>query len=809
MAEALAVIPGVTFGFQQPIQMRFNELMTGVRQDVAIKIYGEDLNQLSGYADQIGRIAGTVHGAVDIYIEEVTGVAQIVVEYDRAELAKFGLDIKSVNTTIQAAFAGASAGLVYEGEKQFDLVVRLEDSNRKDIKDVQNLYINGRDNQQIPLQQIATVSIKDGPYQIQRDNTQRRIIVAFNVRNRDVESVVEEMKNKIDDQVILAPGYNIKYGGQFENLVEANQRLAIAVPLALLLIFILLYFTFNSIKQGILIFTAIPLSAIGGVFALWLRDLPFSISAGVGFIALFGVAVLNGIVLITEFNRLKKEGISDIFERIYKGTRSRLRPVIMTASVASLGFLPMAISQTSGAEVQRPLATVVIGGLITATFLTLIILPILYYYAEKKLKLKKNMKILMLLVGVLVGVSSVDAQTNTETIVYQNLDDLIETALKNNPNVKVAELRTEQERTLKGASFNLPKTDFDLEYGQTNSAINSDTRFSISQTFAFPTVYSNQNKLAKSKIKASEIKQEVVKIELIMQVKSAYYELWYLKSKRKLLYKQDSIYERFAYSANLRFTTGESNALEKATANAELADIQILIQDNMAAVISYQKRLQNLVHSDSLVDINIGNLEMKVSIIPATHDFDDISNNPLVSFYKKQIEIAAEEKSLASSKMYPNITLGYFNQSFIGNGETINGTSSVYSSADRFTGVQLGLSVPIWFKPHTAIIKAAKIHKMENEALLEAVTNFTQTQLQGLLETLRTDLRNLEHYSQNALPQADLLLKQAQRGFQEGEIGYVEYVQGLNRALTIQTKYLTFVNRYNQTLIKIEQLIVK
>jgi cobalt-zinc-cadmium resistance protein CzcA len=229
----------------------------------------------------------------------------------------------------------------------------------------------------------------------------------------------------------------------------------------------------------------------------------------------------------------------------------------------------------------------------------------------------------------------------------------------------------------------------------------------------------------------------------------------------------------------------------------------------MAAVISYQKRLQNLVHSDSLVDINVGNLEMKVSMIPAIHDFDDISNNPLVSFYKKQIEIAADEKSLASSKMYPNITLGYFNQSFIGSGETINGTPTVYSSTDRFTGVQLGLSVPIWFKPHTAIIKAAKIHKMENEALLEAVTNFTQTQLQGLLETLRTDLRNLEHYSQNALPQADLLLKQAQRGFQEGEIGYVEYVQGLNRALTIQTKYLTFVNRYNQTLIKIEQLIVK
>src|SRR5690606_26371494 len=222
MAEALEVIPGVTFGFQQPIQMRFNELMTGVRQDVAIKIYGEDLNELSTYASQIGKLAGTVESAVDIYVEEVTGVPQIVINYNRGQLAKYGLDIKSVNNTIQAAFAGASTGLVYEGEKQFDLVVRLETNNRTDLHDVQNLYLNGSNGQQIPLQQVATVSIKDGPYQIQRDDTRRRIIVAFNVRNRDVESVVDEISTKIDSQINLAPGYSISYGGQFENLVEAR-----------------------------------------------------------------------------------------------------------------------------------------------------------------------------------------------------------------------------------------------------------------------------------------------------------------------------------------------------------------------------------------------------------------------------------------------------------------------------------------------------------------------------------------------------------------------------------------------------------
>ena len=383
MSEALEIISGVTFGFQQPIQMRFNELMSGVRQDVAIKIYGDDLEILSDYAGQVNKIASQVSGATDLYKEEVTGVPQIVISYKRSELGKFGLSIGEVNRAIQTAFAGASAGQVFEGEKRFDLVVRLNKSNRQNLLDVRNLYISRKDGLQIPLYQVAEVDIKEQVYQIQRDNTRRRIIVAFNVRTRDVQSVVSEIRDKIDQELVLAPGYSITYGGQFENLVQAKQRLSVAVPLALLLIFVLLYFTFGSLKQSALIFMAIPLSAIGGILALWLRGMPFSISAGVGFIALFGVAVLNGIVLISEFNQLKKSGIKDVFQRIYKGTTVRLRPVILTASVASLGFLPMALSQSSGAEVQKPLATVVIGGLLSATLLTLIVLPILYYYFEK------------------------------------------------------------------------------------------------------------------------------------------------------------------------------------------------------------------------------------------------------------------------------------------------------------------------------------------------------------------------------------------------------------------------------------------
>lgn len=390
MSEALEDVAGVTFGFQQPIQMRFNELMTGVRQDVAIKIFGEDLDLLTGLSQQIGKITGTVRGARDLYVEEVTGLPQIVININRDEVAKYGLAIETVNQAINTAFAGQAAGVVYEGERRYDLTVRLATQNRQTIEDVRNLFITSPKGDQIPLQQLAEVEFKIGPNQIQREDAKRRIIVGFNVSGRDVASVVEELREKIEQQVDFPPGYYPTYGGQFENLEKANARLSIAVPVALLLIFLLLFFTFHSIKHSILIFTAIPMSAIGGVFALMLRGMPFSISAGVGFIALFGVAVLNGIVLIAEFNRLKKDGMTNLNDIIMKGTQIRLRPVLMTAAVASLGFLPMALATSAGAEVQKPLATVVIGGLISSTLLTLIVLPCLFIYFESFGTNRKN-----------------------------------------------------------------------------------------------------------------------------------------------------------------------------------------------------------------------------------------------------------------------------------------------------------------------------------------------------------------------------------------------------------------------------------
>ncbi|CAN5172112.1 N/A [soil metagenome] len=383
-------MPGVSYGFQQPIQMRFNELMTGARQDVVIKVYGENLIQLADYADRIGKIARTVEGAQDIYVEPIGGLRQIVVRYNRDELARFGLNIEAANRALRTGFSGEPAGLVFENEKRFDLVLRLANTSRQSINDIRDLYVTASNGQNIPLKQLASIEFEVGPNQIQRDDAKRRVIVGFNIRGRDVQTIVTEIDAKIRAQVKFDPGYYTTYGGSFKNLEEAKARLMIAVPLALALIFLLLFFTFNSFRQSLLIYTAIPLSAIGGVLALWIRDMPFSISAGIGFIALFGVSVLNGIVLIAEFNRQKSENKFTVFEIVLRGTEVRLRPVLMTALVASLGFLPMALSTGSGAEVQRPLATVVIGGLITATLLTLVILPILYTYFEKSVIKKIN-----------------------------------------------------------------------------------------------------------------------------------------------------------------------------------------------------------------------------------------------------------------------------------------------------------------------------------------------------------------------------------------------------------------------------------
>ncbi len=378
-AALVAQIPGVDYEFTQPIEMRFNELITGVRADLAIKIFGEDLAVLARKAAEIEVLIEGVEGASDITVEKVDGLPQMSVVYDRQKIARYGLNIADVNDVLTMGFAGKEAGSIFEGERRFDLVVRFDKDYRKEISNIRNSYITNGAGQQIPLHELAQIEYTKGPAKISRDDTKRRIVVGVNVRNRDLESVVDDVSALIKEHIKLPPGYLITYGGQFENLRSARERLTYAVPVALLLIFVLLHFAFKSVKEALMVYSAIPLAAVGGVLFLWIRGMPFSISAGVGFIALFGIAVLNGIVLIEHFKELKAKGFDDLRSLIIEGTTQRLRPVLLTASAAALGFLPMAISTSAGAEVQRPLATVVIGGLITATLLTLIVLPVLYY----------------------------------------------------------------------------------------------------------------------------------------------------------------------------------------------------------------------------------------------------------------------------------------------------------------------------------------------------------------------------------------------------------------------------------------------
>ena len=477
MEEEMNKFPGVIYEFTQPIQMRFNELMTGVRQDIAIKIYGENLGVLANKAKEAQHLIEQVEGASDIQVEPTAGLQQMVVKYDRKKMAKYGISAKTINRTISTGFAGEHAGYLFEGERKFEIVARLDKTRRQNIDDLKYLYVPLPNGNQIPLHELASIDFEEGPTQISRDNTQRRITIGVNARGRDVESLVKEIQDKLNTALDLPSGYYLTFGGAFENLQNARARLMVAVPVALALIFILLYLTFNSVKQTLLIFTAIPMSVIGGIWALYFRGMPFSISAGVGFIALFGVAVLNGIVLIAYFNQLKKEGMSDIIQRIYQGTRVRLRPVVMTAAVASLGFLPMAISTSAGAEVQQPLATVVIGGLITATFLTLIILPILYYYSEKnwRVDFKKTS------LGIILLAASSLSFAQTPKI---SLEEAISLGHQNYPTLKSGKLQVEQAQKLGTIKATQPMTnifisgeEFDFGENQGVQIFRSDAKF--------------------------------------------------------------------------------------------------------------------------------------------------------------------------------------------------------------------------------------------------------------------------------------------------------------------------------------------
>ena len=782
-------IPNMEIEFTQPIEMRFNELISGTRSDVAVKVFGEDLDVLAQKATQIKHAISNVEGASDIIIEKTEGLPQMSVVYNRDKIARYGLNISDLNELITLGFAGKTVGTVFEGEKRFDMVIRLDKTNRQDIEDIRNLYVATPSGEQIPLQELATIEYTQGPAKISRDNTRRRIVVGINVRNRDLQSVVDDVQKIVAAKVKMPAGYYVTYGGQFENLLSAKARLLIAVPIALFLIFILLYFAFGSVKEALMVYSAIPLSAVGGILFLWIRDLPFSISAGVGFIALFGIAVLNGIVLIEHFKELKHEGMKDMDALILKGTIDRLRPVLLTAAAAALGFLPMAISSSAGAEVQRPLATVVIGGLFTATILTMIVLPILFKVFDqkefKKPKFKKHSNpstyIILLFFFTTLGVAQ---NKNIE------LETLISKSLEKNKSLKSSQLQIDKAKAAISGAYNFEKTTIYYSYDQNNLALNNQPLkvFGIQQKFLFPTVYGAQKNLNQSEYEKEKALHEINKNKISGEVALAYNEIVYCNNQEKLFKYLDSLYQNFSKASDRRFELGETNYLEKITAQSKFRQIRTRltqIDKNKKATLQL---LQSLVQSDEDLTVNVDKLE-------PNNDLEVNSNNSIYTPYFESITKYNNLNNKLQKQHYlPDINLEYFQ------GKNNGLSQSLY-------GFQVGVSVPLLFSGIKSKIRVAQLESQSWEEQKANESIKIEKFCNQKKEELAKHNESIQYYKQYGEKLAKEILKVADRSYKQGEIDFFQYITSLENATTIEVDYLENVFLYNQTLYQLHYLI--
>ena len=782
MKEEMEAIPGANIEISQPIQMRFNELMTGSRSDIAIKIFGDDLEILDTKAKELIAKVNNIEGIGDLKADKVTGLPQITVKYDYNKIALYGLNITDINQIIRSSFAGESAGKIYEESKRFDVVVRMDAASRTDITDVSNLFIPLPNGQQVPLSQVATVSYEQGPVQVSRENGKRRITVGLNVRGRDIKSVVEEIQAKLDKDFKLPPGYYVTYGGQFENLIEASKRLSIAVPAALLLIMVLLFFTFKSMKQAGLIFTAIPLSAIGGVFALWLRGMPFSISAGIGFIALFGIAVLNGIVLISYFNQLKTEGITDPLQRVLIGTKTRLRPVLMTAAVASLGFMPMALSTSGGAEVQKPLATVVIGGLLSATLLTLIVLPILYLLFEKGIKARRKIKTPIVTLIVLL-ISSFSFAQNSQPI---SLQKAIEIAKTNNIDLKIADKEIEKQTVLKKTAFQADPLQVQYQGGQFNSKY-YDSNVSIQQYFPIGRITKANRQLQEELVKLAEKRKALSEYEIEKAVTIAYYQYLYGVSVQKLNADLLEIYSKFLKNAELRFETGESGKIEVISAKAKSKEIETQQAQLEFDLAIYQKQLQFFIQTEENI--------VPDSTTPMQYSFQPNENQSKVEtlvtdYYTQQISVYQKEANTFKALRTPKLGLGYF-------GQTIDTKS-------YFQGFTAGLQIPLFGGVNSAKAKASAISISQSQLELDKNKLTLKLQMQELKNDFEKQQKALDYYQKEGLLYAEQIIATAQKSYANGDMSYWYYISFLNQAIDIKKQNAEATNAYNQSAIQLQ-----
>ena len=782
MKASLEPITGAEFNFSQPIQLRFNELMTGAKADIAIKLYGEDMAELYKKAKEASLFVEQVPGAADVIVEQAMGLPQLVVHYDRAKIARYGMNIEELNTIIRTAYAGEAAGVVFENERRFDLVLRLDNDKVADLN-LDKLFVRTAEGIQIPVSEVATIELVNGPLQINRDATKRRIVIGVNVRDADIQKVVRTIQETLDKHIKLEPGYYFEYGGQFENLRNAIDTLTIVIPVALSLILLLLFFAFKSVTYSLVVFSTVPLSLIGGILALWLRGLPFSISAGVGFIALFGVAVLNGILMINHFNNLRKQTKYQMTTNriLAKGCPHLLRPVFLTGLVASLGFVPMAIAKSAGAEVQRPLATVVIGGLIVSTILTLIIIPVFYRLvnssaAWKRQRWLKRLLPFLLFLGILFP-------THAQQTV--SLEEAVTIALENHPRLKTATASIERSRASRGESWEVSPTTFNYSWGQINGETRNDNQMEITQSLGSLLTPFYKNALVNRQVATGEYYRDLVKKEITAEVKRAWAYYQYAFHLCALYKEQIEWAGRLRKASQLRYEQGDITLLERNMSSTLVADLQTRLSQAEEELQLAARRFSWTCYSDSPL------LPMDTTLVLFPARVAEIAPSDIHLNYFRSV--ADEKKAMLRierSRFFPELSVGYVRQKI-----------APLSVLDSW---MVGISFPVLFFPQHSRVRQAKIDSYI--ARTEAESNIRQlnNKVEELSVALRKEGEHIRYYMTGALPEADALLKSATVQFKESETDITQFVQSLNAAREIRRGYIEAVYAYNISALELE-----
>lgn len=776
MKEALEPLSErAEFNFSQPIQLRFNELMTGAKADIAVKLYGEDTHELYEKAKEAAKYVEQVPGASDVIVEQTMGLPQLVVKYNRGKIARYGINIEELNTIIRTAYAGEASGVVFENERRFDLVVRLDQEKVADLN-LDKLFVRSGEGIQIPVSEVATIDLVNGPLQINRDATKRRIVIGVNVRGADIQQVVQEIQKTLDRNIKLKPGYYFDYGGQFENLQNAINTLLIVVPVALMLILLLLFFAFKNVTYTLVVFSTVPLSLIGGILALWLRGLPFSISAGVGFIALFGVAVLNGILMINHFNDIHKQTMYPLSTNrvIARGTPHLLRPVFLTGLVASLGFVPMAVATSAGAEVQRPLATVVIGGLIVSTVLTLLVIPVFYKIVGSAAVWKRaysGKKFFFLLLLALLPIPMKAQQVVT-------LEQAIELAKQNHPRLKTAAAAVRQAKAGRGEVLELAPTEFGYSWGQLNGEIKKDKQWEVNQNLGSLLTPFYKNVLVNRQIATGTFYHRIVEKEVVAEVKRAWAYYLYAYNLRSLYNDQNQWAEELQRIGELRYQQGEITLLEKNMAATMAADLKNrLFQSQEEEKLALARLNWACYAGQPIVPADTALVQFPADIETPTY------SEAHLKYFQSQAGEAKAQLNVERSRFFPELSLGYVRQDIL----PLKGLNSW----------MVGVSFPIYFLPRHSKVKQAKATAFIARTEAEANTRNLYNKVSEAIANLRRQSESLHYYTSSALKEADELMKVAALQLRHSETDITEFIQAVNVARDIRRGYIETVYQYN------------